>query len=376
MLRYTELFYIEIVTGKRKGPLATLLRGLLYFFSLIYKGATSLRNKAFDNGWVRCYYAPVPVVVSVGNIVTGGTGKTPLVLKLAKDLDRNAKLAILTRGYRSPAERLKKPITLSRGEGPSYPSSYCGDEPYLLSKNLPHALMFVGKDRQTGSIMASKLHAKVVLLDDGMQYRSLARDFEVVVMDAMDPFGQEYLLPRGFLRERLEGLSRASLIVLNHVKDKQLYLSAKHKLARYTEVPVIAMHPKFLAFKTMAGEEISLKEKKAGVFCGIAKPLHFFELLENQEVQVVDRFLCPDHIIPASKELHKFAERCRQEGAEYLLCTEKDSVKLTETAFTCPLPIIWLQMELEIIEGQEHWEAFLNKIREKIDEDVLISTLS
>lgn len=374
MFNRWERIYIEIVTGKRNGFAAVCARKFLYLLSCFYKLATTIRNYAYDSGWLRCYFAPVPVVVSVGNIVAGGTGKTPVVMKIIRDFNRPVHKAILTRGYRSPAERLPKPTVLSKGNGPEYPASYCGDEPYLLSLNLPQTQIYVGKYRQWSAVMAAKADAKLIVLDDGMQYRSLARDFDVVVVDAEDPLGQDYLLPRGFLRESLEGLARADLIILNHVYDHPQFLSAKHKLARYTIAPIIGMHPVPSTFKDLAGLAAPpMKGVKAGVFCGIAKPAHFLELLRKEGVEPVAELCCADHFLPPTLELQKFAEECEKKGATCLICTEKDRVKLAEVSSGFVLPIYWLPIDLVIIEGEEIWEQFLNQMREKIDRDLSLS---
>ena len=238
MLKHIEIYYLDLVTGKRKGFLAWLLKILLLPISWIYQFFVACRNWAFDRGWVRRYTPPVPVVISIGNIVAGGTGKTPVTYLLAKEFYDEVPLAILARGYRSKAENLSAPIVLSRGQGPMHPASYCGDEPFMLAQNLPKSFVFVGKDRHKASNMAAKAGVKLILLDDGMQHRRLARDFEVVVMDALDPFGQGYFLPRGLLREGLKSLSRADLIVLNHVYDHSRFIALRQKIARYTTAPV------------------------------------------------------------------------------------------------------------------------------------------
>ena len=111
-----------------------------------------------------------------------------------------------------------------------HPASFCGDEPYMLAQNLPKAFVFVGKDRHKTSSMAAKAGAQLILLDDGMQHRRLARDFDLVVLDSYDPFGQGYFLPRGFLREGMQSLSRADLIILNHVYDHAKFLELRQQI--------------------------------------------------------------------------------------------------------------------------------------------------
>src|SRR5437868_12172628 len=126
MLKHAELYFLEIITGKRKGFFAALLKSLLLPASWIYRLFAGMRNWAFDRGWLRRFYPPVPLVISVGNIVAGGTGKTPVTLKLAKEFYPDTSITILSRGYRSRTERRSAPVWLSKGEGPMHPPSFCG----------------------------------------------------------------------------------------------------------------------------------------------------------------------------------------------------------------------------------------------------------
>jgi tetraacyldisaccharide 4'-kinase len=308
----------------------------------------------------------------VGNIVAGGTGKTPVTLMLAQQLNRKYPLAILSRGYCSPAEHLLAPVVLSKGEGPLYPSSYCGDEPYLLSKNLPGSFVFVGRDRRKASMMAAKAGSRVIIIDDGMQHRSLARDLELVVIDAGDPLGQGHFLPRGYLRDSLTELKRAHLIVLNHIRDRAQFLTAKHQLSRYTRAPIVATHPAVSAVYDPYGKEIpSLKGKRIGLFCGIGRPEYFRQLVQTQEAYIVAEMITPDHVVPDSEALNKFAQHCLAQGAELLLCTEKDKVKMNES-FVCALPISWVKIQLHVVEGHQYWDAFLEGIRNTLEKDALL----
>lgn len=363
-MSHIETYFLDLIRGKKQGPFACLFRAILRIFSWFYGLFVGARNWAYDHGWARKYTPPVPVVISVGNIVAGGTGKTPVTLMLAQELHQVAPLAILSRGYRSKAENLSTPVTLSRGQGPLHPASYCGDEPYMLSMNVPKALVFVGKDRYKASNMAAKAGALLILLDDGMQHRSLSRDFEVVVIDALDPFGLGYFLPRGLLREGLGALSRADLIVLNHVKDHQHYQALCQKIGCYTCAPVVAT-------KTEVAEIYDLKDQphkqplsgiKVGIFCGIAHPDYFAKTVRTQEAEIVGEYFIADHKEFDLEDLNRFAQKCKENGAEYLVCTEKDRVKLAE-AVELSLPILWIRMRLGIVEGKSAWDAFIGRAK-------------
>lgn len=366
-----ELYCLEVIRGKKKGIIPFFVRILLRILSWFYSFGIFWRNWVFDKGWLRCYSPPVPVVISVGNIVSGGTGKTPVTMMLAKQLV-GFPLAILSRGYRSPAEYLTTPLVLNRaGEGPLYPASYCGDEPYLMALNVPEAWIFVGRNREKASTMAAKAGVRVIMLDDGMQYRRLARDFEVVVIDAADPFGQGYLLPRGLLREHVRELARADLLIINHIKDRAQYLTIKHKLTRFCSAPIVATHSEISTSYDLNGQEIgSLKGKRVGLFCGIGNPEHFKQMVLAQDAIIVGECILPDHRAPDREELVTFAKNCQSLGAEFLVCTEKDKVKLAEEQ-SISLPIAWFKMQLHVVEGQAHWDAFLEQIKEKLKKDAI-----
>lgn len=363
-MSHIETYFLDLIRGKKHGFIPNFFRAILHIFSWIYGFFATLRNWAYDHGWVRKYTPPVPVIISVGNIVAGGTGKTPVTLMLAQELHQIAPLAILSRGYRSKAESLSMPVTLSRGQGPLHPASYCGDEPYMLSMNVPKAMVIVGKDRYQASNMAAKAGALLILLDDGMQHRGLSRDFEVVVIDALDPFGLGYFLPRGLLREGLGALSRADLVVLNHVKDHQHYHTVCQKIGCYTSAPVVATKTevsKIFDLKECAVQE-GLQGKKVGVFCGIAHPEYFQKTILAEGAEIVGDYFIADHKEFDLEELERFAQESKAKGAECLVCTEKDRVKLAESV-ELSLPILWIRMKLGIVEGKSAWDAFVSRAK-------------
>lgn len=363
MLRHLETYFLAVIRGQKKGPFSVIVRFLLYILSWPFQILVICRNWAFDRGWLSRYHPPVPVVISIGNIVVGGTGKTPVTLMIAQEFYNDFLIAILSRGYRSQAEKLSTPIVLSKGEGPIQPASYCGDEPYLLAQNLPKALVFVGRNRHKASDMAARAGAQLILLDDAMQHRRLARDFEVVVMDACDPFGQGYFLPRGLLREGKRSLSRADLIVLNHVPDHDSFLKMKQEMMKYSSACVVGTRMEVMLARDLSGgHEVALQGKKAGIFCGIAHPEYFYNTVVQQGVEVVGSVFAADHLSLESRTLAEFAKRSKEQGAEILLCTEKDRVKIdgnTELA----LPIVWIQMRLALVEGDRDWATFIGKAK-------------
>lgn len=361
-----ELYLIEVIKGKRKGLFASFLRGLLRVISWFYQKIVGLRNCAFEAGLFKRYRPPVPMIISVGNIVAGGTGKTPVTLLIAQEFYNDYQLGILSRGYRSPAEKLARPTILCNGRGPLHSASYCGDEPYLIAQNLPRALVVVGRNRHRAADLAVKAGAQVIILDDGMQHRHLVRDREIVVMDASDPFGQGHFLPRGLLREEIKSLSRASMVVLNHIKTHEQFLEMEKLISHHTQAPIVGAQMQIEnVFKLDDTQVGSLKDKRVGIFCGIAQPENFRATVEAAGAIVVAHYFVADHMTFDWDVFQSFGKRCRALHADYILCTEKDRVKLPE-GITTEVPIAWLKMKLSLVEGASEWKVFIEKIKIEI----------
>lgn len=363
MQRRLETYFLNVMNGKQKGVTAGLLRFILMLMSWPFRFFVAGRNLVFDRGWISSYFSPVPVVISIGNIVVGGTGKTPVTLMFAKEFYDEFFIGILSRGYRSLAEKLPIPVVLSKGEGPMQSASFCGDEPFLISQNLPKAFVVVGRNRHKASDIASRAGVQLILLDDGMQHRRLARDFEVVVMDTIDLFGQGYYLPRGFLREGAHSLSRADLIILNHVEDRDTFDGIKKQVSKYTKATIVATRMEVVSLETIFGEVVqSIQGKKVGVFCGIAHPEYFQQTVLRQGGEIVASAFTSDHLILDFSTLKTFAVQCKEMGAEMLLCTEKDKVKIDKAA-EFSLPIVWLKMRLKLVEGDREWTEFISRVK-------------
>lgn len=363
MQKRWESYFLNVMTGKQKGGGAALLRFFLWLLSWPFRLTVACRNWVFDQGWLSRYYPPVPVVISIGNIVVGGTGKTPVTLMFAKEFYDEFFIGILSRGYRSRAEKLPIPVVLSKGEGPVQSASFCGDEPFLLSQNLPKAFVVVGRNRHKASNIAARAGVQLILLDDGMQHRRLARDFEVVVMDTMDLFGQGHYLPRGFLREGVQSLSRANLIILNHVTDSSAFEKMKARVSRHSKAAVVGTRMEVVHVENFSGEILpSIKGMKVGIFCGIAHPEYFYKTVSQEGAEIVASVFASDHMSLDYSTLAAFALQCQEKGAEVLLCTEKDKVKIMDIQ-KLALPIYWLKMRLKMIEGEEEWKRFIEQVK-------------
>ena len=347
-----ERSILKIIRGEKKAPFAV---GALACLSAIYRSAVATRNFAYRLGWLPSFSLSVPVI-SIGNLVVGGTGKTPLVHLLASQLQEQTRLAILTRGYRSQIEKLGKSQLISAGNGPLCSPQECGDEPYFLAQKTK-APIWVGPDRVASGQLAIQQGAQCLILDDGMQHRRLNRDFEIVVVDGLDPFSNGRFLPWGLLRDSPKRLREADLIVLTHVRDVNHYQQLQKQMAQYSDAPTAAAQIEVIGPKTPAC--------KVGVFCGIGKPERFLQTVRDLKYEIVDTLLLKDHEPAQHGQLHPFALNCRALGAKALLCTEKDDVKLCRDPALC-LEIEPVGIQLQIISGREHWENLVKKVLDRI----------
>lgn len=365
MIKKIEIYIKQIICGQKRGIASFLVKCILRPLSWLYRLFMVFHNFLYDQGWMRRYIPPVPLVISVGNIVAGGTGKTPVTLLLAHAFYERFELSILSRGYRSKVEKLEMPVLLCERQGPIFPASYCGDEPYLFAARFPKSVVIGGGDRKKASFLAAKAGAQVILLDDGMQHRRLARDFDVVVIDTKDPFGRGYFLPRGFLREDRSSLSRAHLIVLNHVANEEEFLKAKIQIAPYTSAPMVGAKGEVSSIQDLQGNFYEIKNEGVGMFCAIAHSDYFKNTLEEEGGTVIDEYILADHDEIKEFNLAHFALTCLKKGAKYLVCTEKDRVKINDQLMVA-LPILWVQQELKINHGQKEWQTFLHQAEAKI----------
>lgn len=357
-----ECYLKKVIRKQKKGIFPTFIKMLLRPLSWVYRWAMMIRNGLYDRGFMRRYVPPVPLVISIGNIVAGGTGKTPVTIMIAEAFYERFTVAILSRGYRSKAEKLESPVILCEGEGPVYPASYCGDEPFLMALRLPKTIAIVGKDRKAASLLAAKAGAQAILLDDALQHRRLARDFDVIVIDAEDPFGQGYFLPRGFLREDATALKRAHLIILNHVRNPEAAKSVKTKLEQYSSAPIVCTDDRVVGIYDLQRNVVDPigDALRVGMFCAIGRPEYFRKTLIREGFEVVLEYELPDHAEIHEKKLEQFARSCLEKGARYLICTEKDRVKLHDY-LTLSLPVIWVRTDLQITDGKENWDRFLRQ---------------
>lgn len=331
---------VAIIEGKKRG------RAFLFLISLFFRFAVFLRNLFYDLGYFKTY-AVSKKVICVGNLVAGGTGKTPIVAALAAHLSQNKGIAILSRGYRSEIEKSGRIEEVTRSMSPRY----CGDEPLLLKTQLPHVSLFVGKNRVASAQEACKT-CDFILLDDGMQYRRLHKDLTIIVVDSHDLFGKNHFLPRGYLRDHPKKLEKADLIIAHHVQDEKQFKHVEEALGKWTKAPIVGTRLEAIS---------SFQKGNIGVMTAIGKPHHFISLLKSHHLNPVKTFFKPDHLPFEEVELSSFSEEVKRLGGNSLVCTEKDRIKIPE-GLRLSLPITSVKTEIKIVYGGEHWYNLLKKI--------------
>ncbi len=334
------------------------LAPLFFLPSLLYGSVIRCRNRAYRKGLFSSYRSSA-FVISIGNIVAGGSGKTPFTDLIVKEFLKTGKTAILSGGYRSQVSRKNGPVIVDD----RFSASFYGDEPYLLHRRNPTVPVIVGKERTASAKMAEALGMECLVLDDGMQHRKLYRDVNIVLIDGKDPFGGEALLPLGFLREPLKELKRADLIVINHASEKSDVL--EKTLSRYTEAPCLYVRlRKERIYDFLTNQEVSFEGEKIAAFCGIAKPDYFFRQLEREGGEIVWSEKREDHAPVGITDLHRMMRKAREKGASLLVCTEKDAVKIPE-GFQGLLPLVVFSVSSEVIRGKEILEKVLSFPRVK-----------
>ena len=311
-------------------------------FSMIYREIMRLRAALYRWRVMPSYKAPVPII-SVGNLAVGGTGKTPVTDYLIKFcLAQERRVAVVSRGY--GGRKHNGVQVVSSGHGPLLDPELCGDEPYLLARRNPQALVLVSPKRANAVKRAvEEFDAEIVLLDDGFQHLAVKRDFDIVLLDSQHPLGNGQVLPAGLLREPVSALGRGDLFLLtrcdieagNDLPVSGPVLHCQHVLADH-------------AFN-LQGQQIpltSLMGKKGIAFAGIAEPQGFFRILKEKGLDLVAEISFADHCTYGESELQQLATACLQ--ADYLITTEKDAVKLS--ALNLPLPCFQVPLALEFQE--------------------------
>lgn len=372
-----EQFAIDVILERRRGFRAALLRGLLYALSFIYERLVQLRLFLYKYRILREHTLGC-LVISIGNLTVGGTGKTPIVEKFARALRAGGRrVAILSRGYKSvptPSPRQgmfgKKaphpPRVVSDGKSLLLDSRTAGDEPYMLANNLKDVVVLVDKDRvKSGLYAIRELKADTLLLDDGLQYLHLKHRLDIVLIDRQAPFGNEYLLPRGTLREPPRNLRRASYIFITKStgEPNDDLVQRIRRYNRTAEIIECAHKPLHLQ-NVLTGEQLPLERLRdtyIGSICGIAAPESFEDGLRKLGARLELSKRYTDHHRYTEAELNGFITRCVRRDLEMIVTTEKDAVRFPRLTRT-DVPIYFLRVEIEILSGHESWEHCVTRI--------------
>lgn len=375
-----EQFAVDVIMGRSEGTAATLFGVFLQACSWLFSGIVQLRLWLYRN---RIIFRDQPLgclVVVVGNLTVGGTGKTPVVEKFARALhERGRKVAILSRGYKSKAPPLWKkwwfwlthtqeppPRIVSDGERVLLDSEVAGDEPFMLARNLPGVVVLVDKNRvKAGAYAIKRFGCDTLVLDDGFQYLPLKGRLNLLLIDKTNPFGNGFLLPRGILREPAKHLRRASYVFLtksNGQRDEEL----EAVIARFNpdaELIECAHRPRYL--QRLGSDERrpldEMRRRRIAAFSGIAAPESFEAFLRDTGARLVhsERFL--DHHRFTPDDLADMFKAAAAAGAEWVVTTEKDAVRIPADT-PLPLPTYFLRLEIEILRGAEDFDDAVAKI--------------
>jgi tetraacyldisaccharide 4'-kinase len=375
-----ETFVLEVIFEERHDFKAKLTRGFLFggskLFAVLVKGRRWLYNVRI----LRDKTLGVQVI-AIGNLTVGGTGKTPVVEKFARELrDAGRNVAILSRGYRSKPKPLHTlllnkillredrtpPRVVSDGKSLLLDSEMAGDEPYMLASNLRDVIVLVDKDRvKSGRYAIEKFGCDTLLLDDGFQYWQLrGRRHDVVLIDRQQPFGNEHLLPRGTLREPPSHLARAQTIFITKSDGKTAEL--RRRIAEFnTDAAVIECvhHPLYLEDVFTAerrGIEL-LRGKKVASLSGIAQPESFEQSLVKLGGELVYSKRFVDHHRFTQQEILNVINRAKKRQADIIVTTQKDAVRFPKIDRR-DLPFYFMRVEIQIVSGANDFQDCVRKI--------------
>ncbi|MBO4632434.1 MAG: tetraacyldisaccharide 4'-kinase, partial [Lentisphaeria bacterium] len=344
-----EQFFLEVIRERRHDPAGTFLKGILFFASRIYRRAVQFRLWIYDNRIIR-NRAIGCLVVSIGNVTCGGTGKTPVVEVFARTLSQKGRrVAILSRGYRSRDRsiftKLRKkfsskkmevpPRVVSDGKNLLLDSVRAGDEPFMLASNLKNVVVLVDKDRvKSGLYAIEEFGTDTLILDDGFQYLNLKAHINILLVDSTAPFDNHHVLPRGLLREPIKNIRRADYIFLTksdgspRLRHLKAFLRRQNHLAEIIEC---CHKPQYLEDVFQRGSRLPLehlKGKKVASISAIANPASFNAFLSELGGIIVEEVHFADHHRYRQQEMIDFINKAKAAGAELIMTTEKDAVRM------------------------------------------------
>jgi tetraacyldisaccharide 4'-kinase len=375
-----ETFVLEVIFEERRGARAVFTRFCLYSLSKLFQVAIKARRFLYNVRLLRDSTLGVQVI-AIGNLTVGGTGKTPVVEKFARELrDQGRNVAILSRGYRSKPQPVHEwllnkilfredttpPRVVSDGKSLLLDSETAGDEPYMLASNLKDVVVLVDKDRvKSGRYAIERFGCDTLLLDDGFQYWKLAgRRQDIVLIDRQQPFGNERLLPRGTLREPPSHLARASTIFITKSNGDTEEL--RRRIAQFNPTAGIiecVHHPLYLE-DVFTGQRVDLsrlKGRKVAALSGIAQPESFEQSLVRLGGELVYAKRFADHHRFTQQEVLNAINRSKKRQAETIITTQKDAVRFPKLDRR-DLPIYFMRVEIKIVSGANDFQDCVRRI--------------
>ncbi|HOO76563.1 MAG TPA: tetraacyldisaccharide 4'-kinase [bacterium] len=376
-----EQFFVEVVEGSRQGPAAAAGRAFFRILSWIYRIVVQARFLFYRLRIFKSRQATA-WVISVGNITLGGTGKTPVVERVAALLhERGRKVAIVSRGYRRKTgpllRRVKEKIAgapttrvVSDGERVLLPARVAGDEPYMLAGNLEGIPVLINRKRYKAVQYAIKrFKADTIILDDGFQHIGVKRDLDIVLVDGGNPFGNGHIFPRGILREPRGNLARADLIMITKADEADLPRLRKQLEAINPSAELIECRhqPVFLRdVRTSIRASLDfIRESRVATLAGIARPDGFEKTIEKLGVEITRRYRFADHYFYRPQEIIDILGGAAASGAQLLITTEKDAARLPRLP-RGGLPVYSLRVRIEGLEGEPEFDRqLLDSLRQR-----------
>lgn len=353
-----EPYIVSVINMEVGGFLPTILRVVFHLLSYLYTFIVEMRIFLYRHGILRSK-ALGCLVISVGNITVGGTGKTPVVEMIARHLiNAGRKVAILSRGYKSryPSNDTRYPKVVSEGKGLLLNVDIAGDEPYMLAKELPQAVVLVDKNRVRAAKFAiKKFGVDTVILDDGYQYLRLSRQVNIVLIDCTNPFGRHRLLPGGILREPVRNLNRANIFFLTKTKGMDLYVLKKRlkMINPKAEIIETAHMPRFLndVYSGTKRDLGWLVGRRVSCVSGIADPKGFERVIGELGAVIINSHRFPDHHVYSEEEINEIVRCAKLQKVEALITTQKDAVRFPRITPSNGIPFYYLRVEIEILTG-------------------------
>ncbi len=348
---------LAILSGEKQGAIASVARGGLAALAMLYSGGLKAYLSLYNMGLRSRAELPC-AVISIGNLSVGGTGKTPMTRAICARLaQRGLRVCVLSRGYRGKSEH--GAAIVSNTQRVLLDAQHAGDEAYWLAVSMPGIPVIAGKDRRkTGAIACEQFHPDVIVLDDGMQYYQLYRDLDIVLVNCVRPFDNGWTFPRGLLREPPDHLERADIVVLTNT-DK-ISPASVAELGRIVQ----GLAPEARQFraaycvadlrpldKSAPRPATWLRGRRVATLCAIANPETFERQVEMAGATIVGRTRLADHEAPTMGHLEGAIAEAVQAGAEAIIVSEKDAVKLPPLGRPLPFYIMAADMRVEDVDA-------------------------